>query len=105
MANAFRKSTMVWEVNSVAALTAVSGASSLKNVWVKRIVYVPNSAGNQVTFQDYDGTTSTNAIVLKAGATDTSPITIWFDGKGKRIYGLKCSAISSGSDLAYVYLA
>lgn len=99
MTNAFRKTTMVWEVNDAAALTVDN--ANLNSVWIKRIVYVPNSAGNQVTFQN---ASSENVIVLKAGATDTSPVTIDFDGKGRHVYGLKCSAISSGSDLAYVYL-
>jgi len=102
MTNAFRGATMVWEVNEAAALTVDN--ANLKSAWVKRIVYVPNTAGNQITFQSYDGTTNTNAIVLKAGASDTSPVTIDFDGRGKRIYGLHCSAISSSSDIAYVYL-
>ena len=103
MTTAFRKSTMVWEVGTVAALT--TNAPSLKNVWIKRIVFVPNTAGNSITFQDVQGGTSTNAIVLTAGASDTSPVTIWFDGRGKRVYGLKVSAISeTGSDQAYVYL-
>ena len=102
MTTAFRKSTMVWEVGTVAALT--TNAPSLKNVWIKRIVFVPATAGNSITFQDAQAGTSTNAIVLPSGASDTSPVTITFDGLGRHVNGLHCSAISSGSDTAYVYL-
>lgn len=99
MSNAFRKSTMVWEVDTVATLVAV--APGLNSVWIKRIVYVPNTAGNSITFQSGS---DENAIVLKAGATDTSPVTIDFDGLGRHINGLHCSARSEATDKAYVYL-
>ena len=99
MGNAFRSTTMVWEVDT--AGTLVANAAGMYNAWVKRIVYIPTTAGNTVTFTD---TNDAEAVVLKAGATDTSPVTITFDGRGRRIHGLQCSAISEGTDTAYVYL-
>jgi hypothetical protein len=100
MTTAFKKSTMVWEVDTVAALTTT--APGLNSVWIKRIVFVPNTAGNSITFQSGS---DENAIVLPSGASDTSPVTITFDGLGRHVHGLHCSAISeTGSDIAYVYL-
>ena len=99
MTTAFRKSTLVWETSTVAALIAV--APGLNNPTIREIIYVPNSAGNQITFQSGS---SENAIVIKAGASDTSPVHLTFPDGGKRVPGLKCTAISSGSDQAYVYL-
>lgn len=94
---AWRKTSLVWEVTDTTALTAV--ADDFANPTVKRIIYVPSAAGDDVVFQTGS---SENAIVLKAGAADASPITVDFSPEGLRIPGLTCSTIDGGT--AYVYL-
>ena len=102
MANAFNKTTMLWEVDT--AETLVTQAPGMNTAWVTKVVLIPNSADDAITFQD---SASADAIYLKAGATDESPVAIDFssenNGRGRRIYGLKCSAISTSAK-AYVYL-
>ena len=98
MANAFRKSTLIWEVDTVAALTTV--APGFNNPTIREIVFIPNAASDSITFQSGS---NENAIVLKAGASDASPVHLTFP-EGKRVPGLHCSARTSASDKAYVYL-
>jgi len=94
MANALKKATMLWIVDTAGSLTTFT-----EQVWVEKIYYVPNAANDAITFQN---TGSDDAIYLKAGATDATPVEINFNGKGRRVNGLKCSALSSSSK-AYVY--
>jgi len=97
MANTFNENTMVWTVTETATL--ITEAPNLNVAWVKKIVYIPSAADDDLVFQD---TNSEDAIVLKAGASDASPIHINFDGRGRRVYGLTCSTYDGGT--AYVYL-
>ena len=97
MANTFNTKTMVWKVTEAATL--ITEAPGLKVVWVKKVVFIPNAVDDDIVFQD---TNSEDAIVLKAGASDASPIHINFDGLGKRVEGLTCSTYDAGT--AYVYL-
>ena len=94
---AWRKTSLVWEVTDATALTAV--AATFDNPTVRKIVYVPSAASDDLVFQNGS---SENVIVLKAGAADVSPIEVDFGEKGKRIPGLTCSTIDGGT--AYVYL-
>ena len=103
MANVWNKTTNLWKVDT--AETLVTKAPGLNNVWVSKIVMIPNAADDAITFQD---SASADAFYLKAGATDESPVELDFSGenggKGRRVYGLKCSALST-SVVAYVYIA
>jgi hypothetical protein len=94
----FRSTTMLWEVTANTDVLATD-SPNLTTAWVHKIVYVPTTKDHAVTFQD---SASATAFYLKAGATDASPVHIDFGDRGRRINGLKCSAISSGT--AYVYL-
>lgn len=100
MANTFNGATLTWEVTETGALTAITAASQFKNPKIRKIVYIPDNSDDDLVFQTGG---SVNAIVLKAGATDESPIHIDFGEKGKRVAGIKCSTIDGGT--AYVYLA
>ena len=94
---AWRKTALVWEVTDATALITV--AAGFNNPTVRKIVYVPSAAADDLVFQNVS---SENVIVLKAGAADASPIELDFGEKGKRIQGLTCSTIDGGT--AYVYL-
>jgi len=98
MANVFNKTTMLWEVTETGALTAI--APGLNTAWVKKIVMVPHAANDAINFQN---ASSEDAIYIKAGATDTSPVHLDFGDRGRRVYGLTCQAISTSAK-AYVYL-
>ena len=102
MANVWNKTTMLWKVDT--AETLVAKAPGMNTVWVAKVVMIPNAANDAITFQDSAGG---DAIYLKAGASDTSPVEIDFSaengGRGRRVYGLTCSALST-SVVAYVYL-
>jgi len=87
--------TMLWEVDGTDAL-AVTG-----HVYVQKITLVPNAINDAITFQNVD---SDDAFYLKVGGItgDTKPVDLDFGFKGRRIQGLKCSAISTSAK-AYVY--
>ena len=94
----WNKTTSLWEATANTDILATD-APGLTTAWVHKIVYVPTTANHAVTFQDSADAT---AFYLKAGAGDASPVHIDFGNTGRRIEGLKCSAISSGT--AYVYM-
>jgi hypothetical protein len=99
MANVWNKTSMLWKVDSKdtnAALTDL--APGFINPIVYDVVYIPAAADNAVTFQTGS---SEDAIVLKAGASDASPVHLPFIG-GRHVPGLKCTAITAGT--VYVYL-
>jgi hypothetical protein len=98
MANSYKSTTRLWYVDT--AETLATKAPDLTTAWVRKVVMVPNAADDAITFQD---SASANAIYLKAGATDASPVQIDFGDRCKRIEGLKCSSLST-SVVAYVYL-
>ena len=100
MANTFSKSGMLWKVESKDTNPALTDlAPELDVPVIYDIVYIPNAADDAVTFQTGS---SEDAIYLKAGASDASPVHLPFIG-GRRVPGLKCTAITSSS-VAYVYL-
>ena len=105
MANVFNERTMLWTVTETGALTAaeLSDASSpsLLNPTVSEVIFFPNAAGDDVVLQD-GATTAQDAIVLKAGASDTSPVHKSFRPQGRRISTLTCSTLDGGT--LYVYL-
>lgn len=100
MANTWNKTSMLWKVDSKDTNpTLVALAPGFINPTVYDVVYIPNAADDAITFQTGD---SEDAIYLKAGASDASPVHLPFVG-GRHVPGLKCTAISSSS-VAYVYL-
>jgi len=98
MGNTWNKTTSLWEVDT--AETLVTKAPGMTTVWVQKIVMYPNAADDTIVFQDSSGA---DAIKLKAGATDESPVHIDFGEKGRKVQGLTCSALST-SVTADVYL-
>ena len=92
MANALSKSGRVWVCDSVGTLE--TGSTK-----IQKIVYMPSAADDDLIFQTDD---SEVAFVLKAGATDASPVQLDFTGDERSIPGLKITTIDGGT--AYVYL-
>jgi len=80
-------------------------SSSIGPKWVTRIIYVPGAVSHDIVFQDTVG--STTLLALKAGPSDTSPITVDFSaengGKGRRWHSCKVSTIDGGT--AYLFTA
>ncbi len=66
---------------------------------LERIIYVPSAADDDLVFKDK--VSGTDMIVLKAGASDASPINIDWPN-GKRVPGMYMNTIDGGT--AYVYL-
>jgi len=99
MANNFRAGTNLWEVTETGTL--ITEVPNFTNPIVRKVVLKPNATADSVTFQG--GPDTENAIYLESGGSDTSNTQIDFGERGRRIPGLKCSAISA-SATAYVYL-
>ena len=97
MANQFRKQSLIWEITATG--TIETQAPGFNQVNIRKVVYVPSAAADDLVLQDKD---STNTVVLKAGAADASPIHVDFGEKGKWVTGLKCSTIDGGT--GYIYL-
>jgi hypothetical protein len=93
---------MLWEVDT--AETLVTKAAGMNKAWVVKVVLYPNANTDTITLQN---TASEDFIKLKADTSTTAPVEIDFSaengGKGRPVYGLKCSAIST-SATADVYL-
>jgi len=81
------------------ACTTPAGSLFTTPQVLERIIYVPAVAGDDLIFKDKSG--GTDMIVLKAGASDTSPINIDWPN-GKHVPGMYMSTIDGGT--AYVYL-
>jgi len=98
MAHTFNENTMLWTITETGALTTDSANSD--PAIVSEIIYIPSAAGDDVVLQDGDA--SEDAVVLKAGASDASPVHKSFRPQGRRINNLTCSTIDGGT--LYVYL-
>jgi len=98
MANTLNENTMVWTVTETGAITTEN--SHLTNPLIGDLIYVPSAASDDVVLQDGDA--SEDAVVLKAGASDTSPVHKSFRPQGRRVANLTCSTIDGGT--LYVYL-
>jgi len=94
MANSYKSATGVWEVDSTSSL------SNFKRVCIRKIVYVPNQAGDNLVFQDSAGN---NAITLPAGASDASPVHISYEPRGLWLNGIQCTTIDGGKAYVYIY--
>ena len=76
-----------------------AGSLFTSNQVLERIIYVPSAANDDLVFKDKSS--GTDMIVLKAGASDASPINIDWP-EGKHVPGMYMSTIDGGT--AYVYL-
>jgi len=92
MANTYIGATKLWSIDT-------TGNISTSGIWIRKIVYLPAAANNDLIFTD---TSDNNAIVLRAGASDATPIQLDFGDKGWRLDSLKCGTIDGGT--AYVYV-
>lgn len=92
MANVYNANTKLWKVDSVGELTAFSFPR------VAEVTYFPSAVDDDLVFQDSQN--NEDAIVLKAGPSDVSPIHVSFRPQGVRIRKLKCTTIDGGT--AYV---
>ena len=103
MANVFNEHTMLWTVTETGKLSAAeptASAASLLNPIIGDLIFVPAVVGDNVTIQD--GTAVEDAIILKAGASDISPVHKSFRPQGRRITNPDCTVIDGGT--LYVYL-
>ena len=92
MANSFKTSTNLWIVEDTGDLNTTP-------VVVMAVVYIPGDVDQDLIISDTD---DNYAIVLKAGATDASPICFNFHPYGREYLSLKCHTIDGGT--AYIYL-
>lgn len=92
MGNVLHEYTRLWVVDS-------TGALDTTNIVVQHVVYVPSAANDDIILDDSNGNI---AIVLKAGASDASPIHIDFGPQGRRFAGLTVDTIDGGT--LYLYL-
>jgi hypothetical protein len=93
MAITFNSATSMYKCDTAA------GSLFTTNKVLERIIYIPSAAGDDLVFKDSNG--GTDMIVLKAGASDASPIQLHWP-EGKRVPGMYMSTIDGGT--AYVYL-
>lgn len=92
MGNTFYTTTNLWVVDSTGDLNTTP-------VVVMAVIYVPGDVDHDLIISD---TSDNPAIVLKAGATDASPICFNFHPYGREYLNLKCHTIDGGT--AYIYL-
>ena len=92
MANTFVSNTNLYVLDTAEAVTT-------RTLKIDRVVYFPAAADNDLVIQD---TATNNAIVLKAGNSDASPVQLNFSPRGRRIFGMTVGTIDGGT--AYVYL-
>ena len=94
MSNTYNATTKLWTVTDTGDLQ-----TSETTAVVSQVVYVGNTASDDLVIQDGKGNT---AIVLKLGASDASPVRLPMEEGGRRFEGLKIQTIDSGT--AYIYL-
>lgn len=91
--NTYLSATKLWICDSTGSLTT-------DTVYVTHVVYFPAAVDNDLIITDGS---DNNLIVLKAGASDTSPVHISFAAEdGRKAVGLKIGTIDGGT--AYIYL-
>ena len=95
MTNTYNATTKLWAVTDTGDLQ-----TSETTAIVTQVVYVGNTASDDLVIRDGKGNT---AIVLKLGASDASPVRLPMEEGGRRLKGLKVQTIDSGT--AYIYLA
>jgi len=91
MTNTYKSATKLWVVDE-------TGTLNEGGVTVERVVYMPSAAGDDLIITD---NADNEAIVLKAGASDASPVHLPFGRKGRKLPSLKVGTIDGGT--AYIY--
>jgi len=92
MANTLSAATQLWTCDTAAAVTTAGAI-------VTNVYYVPSAANDDLIITDQN---DVNAIILKAGASDATPVQISFGEDGRYLNGLKIGTIDGGT--AYIYL-
>jgi len=92
MANTFVSSSNLYILDETGAVTT-------NPCVIERIVYFPAVAADDLILNNAAGG---NAVLLKAGASDASPVQFNYAGYKKRVHGLTVNTIDGGT--AYVYL-
>ena len=89
--------------NAVTKLHTVTDTGTIMEsnttAMVVQVIYVANTVSHDLEIYDGKGNP---AIILKAGASDISPIRFPMEAGGRRFEGLKIQTIESGT--AYIYL-
>jgi hypothetical protein len=87
-----------WTLDTVAVINAV-GVSTI----IRRIVYYPAAVGDDAVIQEYSSAAAlVDAMSIKAGPSDISPVTIDWGTEGRRFNGFKLSVIDGGSLCVYI---
>ena len=68
-------------------------------LFIKHVLFFPSAVNQMFIIQHGDGK---EAIKLRSGASDNSPIHIWFDFEGFKIDGLKIAQIDGGNADIYM---
>jgi len=87
MANTYVQSTRLWKLDTVGEVVPAGV------VIIESVIYFPSSVNDDLVLQDAPGN---DAIILKAGASDISPIRWPSEPGGLRLNGLKVATIDGG---------
>lgn len=97
MSNQITKANMtIWKIDGTGTPVAEG-----KKVCIKKVLFFPTAINEELAIQHADGT---EAIPLKSGSVDTSPVHLPFDGDGLVLDGMKIATLTAGA-LVYIYLA
>ena len=110
MSNTYNAQTHCWEVDGPGILWSNDHGSApsyaIGPKYVIRVVFHPTNVGDDAIFQENISTET--AFKLKAGATDTSAVTLDFSkenhGRGRRFVGLKCAIMDGMTSTAELYI-
>jgi len=94
MSNIYNKTTKLHIVDGTGTIMESNTSAN-----IVQVVYVANTVSHDLVIHDARGNTAT---VLKAGATNVSPVQLSMEGGGRMFDGLKVQTIDSGK--AYIYL-
>lgn len=91
MSNAYKSTTNLWVIDE-------TGTLNTGGVTVIRVIYFPSAVDDDLIITD---NADNEAIVLKAGASDTSPVHLPMEDGGRKLPSLKIGTIDGGT--AYIY--
>ena len=89
----------LWKLTETGVIKATGN-----KVVIRRIVYAPAVAADDLVLQEYlsDGSTVKDFCILKAGAADVDWVSIDYGPEGQEVNGLVVGTIDGGT--AYVYI-